>query len=363
MNVLIVNAICYTSEQKRPVRTTSIKDTMIYDFCLAFHDNGHKVVLYAAEPYKPTNTEKYPFEVIWDECVFPNVFLPNKFPFLANLRKYIMRNYDSIDLIVSSEVFSMNSLNAVIAGRGKTIIWHELAIHNHMLKKIPSKMWYYTVPRFFMKDTKVIARSVEAREFIKQYCKNTLDVVIDHGVNLDKFIPSLDKNNYFVVCSQLIERKRIDGILEKFKNFILTTGYNMNLLIIGDGDQRSILEEKSRDSGLPDRIHFLGKMNHKELIPLLSKAKAMLVNTKKDNSMISIVESIAVGTPVITTEVPLNSSYIKKYRLGIAKEWDESDLIDIVENNDEYVRNCLAYREKLSTRFKADQFVEISRIN
>ena len=46
--------------------------------------------------------------------------------------------------------------------------------------------------------------------------------------------------------------------------------------------------------------------------------------------MISIVESIAVGTPVVTTEIPLNASYIKKYKLGIATEWDQQDLMKII---------------------------------
>ena len=76
--------------------------------------------------------------------------------------------------------------------------------------------------------------------------------------------------------------------------------------------------------------------------------------------MISIVESIAVGTPVVTTEVPLNASYIKKFELGIAAEWTDKDLIDVVKNNDEYVRNCLSYRKILSNDAKVREFIDIS---
>ena len=75
--------------------------------------------------------------------------------------------------------------------------------------------------------------------------------------------------------------------------------------------------------------------------------------------MISIVESIAVGTPIVTTDVPLNASYIKKYRLGIAKEWDHNDLAEIEKNQAAYVRNCLNYRDVLSTYNKVDQFIKI----
>lgn len=41
MKVLVINPIMYTSETKNIKRAASIKDTMMYDFCLAFHEMGH----------------------------------------------------------------------------------------------------------------------------------------------------------------------------------------------------------------------------------------------------------------------------------------------------------------------------------
>lgn len=85
---------------------------------------------------------------------------------------------------------------------------------------------------------------------------------------------------------------------------------------------------------------------------MLNKSKALLVNTVKDNNMISIVEAIAVGTPIVTTDVPLNSTYIKDYQLGIAKkQWDESDLNDVVSNSEMYIENCMKYRYKAKLIF------------
>lgn len=61
---------------------------------------------------------------------------------------------------------------------------------------------------------------------------------------------------------------------------------------------------------------------------------AMLVYTEKDNNMISIVESIAVGTPVLTTTVPYNASYITEYGLGIADDnWNCDTLKEITDKN------------------------------
>lgn len=137
-----------------------------------------------------------------------------------------------------------------------------------------------------------------------------------------------------MVCSQLIERKKIDGILEKFAKYLDQYNSTCQLFIIGEGELKEKLQRMAQTLGIAPNVIFTGKMTHDELLPILSKSKALLVNTVKDNNMISIVEAIAVGTPIVTTDVPLNSTYIKEYQLGIAKkQWDESDLNDVVSKD------------------------------
>ena len=111
---------------------------------------------------------------------------------------------------------------------------------------------------------------------------------------------------------------------------------------------------------MPDNQLFSGRLNHEELMPVLAKAHALLVNTSKDNNMVSIVESIAAGTPVVTTTVPFNASYIRSEKLGIVKDrWNEKELEAICESNEEYVSNCIKYRQKLSNQYLAGLFNQI----
>lgn len=361
MKILIINPIMYTSETKKIKRADSIKDTMMYDFCLAFYEMGHDVTLVGGEPFMPLKTENYPFKVLWWECKWQKLFMPHCLPFMPETRRYIKQHKNKFDLIISSEVFSLNSLMAYRNAPHKVIIWHELAKHNALMKQIPSKIWYGFIARFFMRNAKIVARSIEARDFIKKYCNNVDVRVIDHGVNLDKFKVNIQKDNCFVVCSQLIERKKIGGIIEKFAAYLKKFNTEFYLYVIGEGELEEKLKKKAIDVGLYEKIIFTGKMSHDELLPILSKAKALLVNTVKDNNMVSIVEAIAVGTPIVTTDVPLNSTYIKKYNLGIAKqEWSEDDLQKIVFNNEKYVKNCMDYRYKLSTKRRVEQFIEVS---
>lgn len=359
MKVLIANFIIYTSETKDIKKVNTIKDTMIYDLCLGFLKNGHNVTLAAAEDYKPKGSESYPFDIVWFDTKLKKVFPPNVLPFCPDLKKYIKQNH--FDLIITSEVFSLNSLIISIHSRKNLIVWHELAKHNNIMHKIPSKAWYNIVARLFFKNTKIVPRSNEAKNFISKFCNNVSETVIDHGVNLDKFTLCRDKENYFAVSSQLIKRKRINKIISAFSDYVKNVDSHCKLYIMGEGEEEASLKAQAQELNVDDNIIFTGKLAHNELIEILKKALAMLIYTEKDNNMVSVVESIAVGTPVITTSVPYNAEYIKKYSLGIVDDnWDFNTMKTVADNS-RFIENCCEYRNRLSTAKKAEEFIEISK--
>ena len=79
--------------------------------------------------------------------------------------------------------------------------------------------------------------------------------------------------------------------------------------------------------------------------------------------MVSIVESIALGTPVVTTSVPYNASYIRREELGIVEDdWSSDTLVRIASENERYAANCLAYRHKLSNVACAERFLELAAL-
>lgn len=362
MNVLVINPILYTSESPKIKKVDSIKDCMICDLCNAFVELGCNVTLAASKQFRPKNHEKFSFDIIWFDSAFPQLFRPNCFPYLRGLRPYLNDNIDNFDLVISSEVFSVNTLVTYRVFKDKTIIWHELAKHNSIMHEVPSKIWYNLIARFFMNNAKVVARSIEARDFIRSYMSNVEDEIIEHGVNLDVFRVSNKTLNQFIVCSQLIPRKQIDGILLNFANYLTKYRKNDLLYIVGEGEQETDLQDYAFALGISDKVVFTGKLSHAEIIPLLSNSKAFLVNTRKDNNMVSIIEAIACGVPVLTSEVPYNSSYIKANGLGIAKTgWNEDDLYLIANNQERYRSACLKYRETLSTLRKAESFIKLVR--
>ena len=75
------------------------------------------------------------------------------------------------------------------------------------------------------------------------------------------------------------------------------------LLIVGQGPARPELEAQIARLGLDDRVRLLGPVAHDALPPLFAAADATLLPTMSEGLANVWVESLAAGTPVVTTDV------------------------------------------------------------
>lgn len=357
MNILIINPMLYTSVQRDVERKDSIKDTMIYGICNAFVELGHKVVLFAGEPFRPTRNESLPFDIVWGRYKLQNV-LPISLPWIPDLKRYLKVHRSDFDLIISSEAFSLCTLTAYKCAKDKLICWHELAVHQRAFGGLPSRFWYETVLPSCMPDLKIVARSEQAREFISHYSNNVYSQIVGHGVDLSQYPIRDKKDNSFIVCSRLVPNKRIDHTIASFASYVKKFDSSSILKIAGTGSEEASLRKLASDLGVESHVMFLGQLSHEKLLPLLSEAYALLVSTERDNSLISIIESIAMGTPVITTSIPLNARNISIHNLGIVDDdWNEKDLNKIVEEQVFFSKNCMGYRELISTKHTAEGLI------
>ena len=73
MKIIVINPILFTHEKGVIPHVTTIKETMIYDLCLAYHRAGHAVTLIAAADYAPEREETYDFEVVFLKSIGRNI--------------------------------------------------------------------------------------------------------------------------------------------------------------------------------------------------------------------------------------------------------------------------------------------------
>lgn len=196
---------------------------------------------------------------------------------------------------------------------------------------------------------------------MRKYHRFTAEECVEHGINLERFKIETEKDDSFVVVSQLIERKNIPSIIQKFKKLTDRKEYQHYILyIIGRGPLESALKELVDELGCSERIVFTGFMGHEEMQKYVGKAKALLIDTRQDNNMVSIPETIACGTPVVTNRIPTNAYLIEENGLGIVRDnWTDEDLIEIINNSEAFTKRCMDYHEKLGSGYAAKSLIDL----
>jgi glycosyltransferase involved in cell wall biosynthesis len=77
----------------------------------------------------------------------------------------------------------------------------------------------------------------------------------------------------------------------------------VELIVAGEGPERDALERRARELGVADRVRFLGGRSRDDVLGLFRGADAAILTSAWENLPHSILEALAVGTPVIATAV------------------------------------------------------------
>lgn len=363
MNILIINPILITPPEHGgvvPIPKT-IKHTLIYNYCLGFIHNGHGITLTASSEYQPSEEDHFDFPIVFLKNTVKEKFhkFPNGFPFLFGLYAYLKKHSKDFDIVISSEAFTYNSFIASLICPNKLVIWQEVGQHAPTFHRIPSKIWHNLIVRMLYRNVLIVPRSETAREFIGRYSGRVSTTIVDHGINTENFSFCADKEKYFVVVAQLIKRKNIGLTIRKFKEFDDKYGGGYKLYIAGQGEEENNLLQLVDSLNLLDKVVFLGFLSKEKLAETIQYAACSLIDTLWDYNMVSIPETIACGTPIITNSVPYNAYYIRDFCLGIVKDdWGADDIHDLLQNHTIYIGNCCAYRDKLSNDYLTELMIE-----
>jgi glycosyltransferase involved in cell wall biosynthesis len=77
----------------------------------------------------------------------------------------------------------------------------------------------------------------------------------------------------------------------------------VSLVLLGDGPERPSLERRTADLRLDGRVRFLGGGTRDDVLRLFHAADASVLPSAWENFPHTVVEALAVGTPVIATAV------------------------------------------------------------
>lgn len=78
---------------------------------------------------------------------------------------------------------------------------------------------------------------------------------------------------------------------------------DVSLVVAGDGPDRGILERRARELGVDGRARFLGSVPRDGVLRLFRAADASVLSSSWENLPHTVLEALAVGSPVIATSV------------------------------------------------------------
>lgn len=230
--------------------------------------------------------------------------LPNKTAF-QRIRK----------LITLYQYVKKNKISHLIDFRSRINDWQEVlianilyqnckpiyTIHSFQLENyLPKNKWLFKL--WTLKKPLIIAVSQEIEHKIKQDYQYKNIKTIKNPIDLTSIISKSnesveEKEDFILFVGRLSYEKQIPKLIECYANSILPNK-NVKLFIIGEGEKLSNIQSKIKELYLQENVVLLGK----KLNPFayMKKAKFLVLCSKFEGYPTVLIESLAVGTPVVS---------------------------------------------------------------
>lgn len=222
------------------------------------------------------------------------------------IRSSITENGD-FDLI-DAHYFYPDGVAAVRLGRilNKPVIITARGSDINLIAKyaLPRRMIRYAANR----AAAVITVSQALKEVLVELGISPSKVhVLRNGVDLEMF-SSQDRTSArahlgvqgptLLAVGQLVDLKSHDLIIRALRDLP-----SHALLIVGDGPDRSKLEQLAAKLGVACRVRFLGQIAHERLPQVYSVADALVLASSREGWPNVLLEAMACGTPVVASRI------------------------------------------------------------
>jgi glycosyltransferase involved in cell wall biosynthesis len=219
--------------------------------------------------------------------------------------------------IVHTWLFAANSYGrqAAVAAGVKHIIAGERCVD-------PWKAtWQLAIDRWLVPKTeRIVTNSNGVKDFyVGRGLPGEKFVVIPNGIAPEPNPNSVSREEHLKelglpsnarllgAVGRLWPQKRVKDLIWA-ADLLKTTRDDAHLLVIGDGPQRSRLERYRDQSLITERVHFLGERD--DVPRLMQHFDVLWLASEYEGQSNAIMEAMAVGVPVIATDIPGNRDLV-----------------------------------------------------
>ena len=175
-------------------------------------------------------------------------------------------------------------------------------------------------------------------------------VIISSGVDCDKFKPRGEGEYVTFVAARLVPQKGGEIFIRAIPR-VLEEIRDGKFMVVGDGLQRSFLEELSVDLGVRDYVDFVGSIPYGEIAAYLSQAKIVVFPSEIPTGL-ALLEVAAMRKPIITTRNKWAEDTLGNSPLFVPMHSPEETakaIIHLLRNPDERAKIARSAYEKVTS--------------
>lgn len=277
------------------------------------------------------------------------------------LKKWLEKNIKKYDLVHIHTIFAYSTVIGTKLSR-KYKIPHIIRTTGQLYEwclnnksKFRKKLWWHLFDKGSIKSADSIHYTTieESRKIaykIKPKSKYVLPIGLIKQKNKIVDIPLIKNKKYFIFLSRLNPIKGLDLLLPSIKEVLLKNNYH--LIIAGSGEEEYIqkLKKKISHLNLNNHVIFVGHVSGDTKYTLLKKARAFILPSHSENFGIAIIEAMAVGTPVLTSNKVGIYDDIINAKAGMVFSLKKDQIkfcCDKIINNDRFANSISENAKKL----------------
>ena len=191
-----------------------------------------------------------------------------------------------------------------------------------------------------MRDEFVEILGMEKNKVELVYNPIDLEAIRKKAENIDKKYENYLKQDYFLQVSRLTEQKQPEHLVDIYYK-LKQQGIKEKLYFIGNGEKIELIKQKIREYNLENDVVLLGQIENP--YPFFKNAKLFVHTAKYEGLPTVLLESLTLGTPVVSYDCPTgpkdilgqNSEYGKLIPLN-DKDTFVKEVYKLMKNDEKY---------------------------
>lgn len=192
--------------------------------------------------------------------------------------------------------------------------------------------------------------------------------VNDINSSANVFVPA--ESNYIIAIGRMNDTiKQFDKLIQSYANSTLPSS-GISLMLLGDGQYRDSLSDLAVNLGIGDKVIFKGFCSNP--FPYVKNAKFTVLSSRNEGFPNVLIESLAVGTPVIAFDCFTGPSEIITHRhngLLVADQDTQklTEALDVLTHDKSLYDNCKSNATQSVRQFSVEiigkQWLDLMKIN